>query len=198
MKKTVMILALAMFSFANAQKGSVLVMGNIGFTSRNDISVGSETTYNVITFSPKVGYQFNDSWTAGLDSSVESGKFTSDNGNTKQNNFSIGGFVRYAKPLGGIFSTYIDLGAGFLNSKTTNYDDGNSIQAPNTTINKNEGYYVGATPSLFLNINKGFGLNFNIGGVKYTSIKENGSSSEHKQFVFNFGSTFNVGFSKNF
>ena len=50
-----MILALAMFSFANAQKGSVLVMGNIGFTSRNDISVGSETTYNVITFSPKVG-----------------------------------------------------------------------------------------------------------------------------------------------
>lgn len=34
MKKTLMILALAMFSFANAQKGTVLVMGNFGFTSQ--------------------------------------------------------------------------------------------------------------------------------------------------------------------
>lgn len=199
MKKTVMILALAMFSIANAQKGTVLVMGTIGFTNQNEKSTTSKSNYDVITFLPKVGYQLDSNWTVGVESSIESSKSTYLNGEGKVSNFSVGSFIRYAKPLGGVFSTYVDLGAGFQNAKRTTSIEGNLSQVASSTIVKNDGFYIGLTPSLFVNINKGFGLNINVGGLKYVSIKEKGdSSSEYKTFTFNFGKAFSVGLSKNF
>ena len=70
MKKILVILALAMISFANAQKGSVLVMGSINYQSQNTSNSGLETKQNYFGFSPKVGYQFHENWTAGIEAAV--------------------------------------------------------------------------------------------------------------------------------
>lgn len=195
MKKMLVVLALAMFSFANAQKGSILVMGSIEYNSQNVENSGSETKTNTFGFSPKVGYQFHQNWTAGLEAGVGTAKTEFGNTENKINTFSLGGFLRYSKPLNQTFSAYADLGVGFQNRKLTNRV-GNLIGT-----NEGDGFYIGVTPAIFINVNKGFGLNFNIGGLGYNTLNydgNNGNGDNVKNFSFTFGQAFSVGISKNF
>jgi hypothetical protein len=197
MKKMLVVLALAMVSFANAQKkGSILVMGSIEYNSQNVSNSGSEDKYNSFAFSPKVGYQFHENWTAGIEAGIGTAKQENGNNNEyKTNNFSLGGFLRYSKPLNQTFSAYADLGVGYQSTKVTNEI------GPLTTINEGDGFYIGVTPAIFINVNKGFGLNFNIGGLGYNTLNydgDNGNGDNVKNFNFTFGKAFSVGISKNF
>ena len=196
MKKSLLILALTMFSFASAQKGTVLVLGNVSYNSQKSDDLGSSPEIINFNFLPKVGYQYNDSWTVGIESSFNSNKYGNVNSQELKNNgFSIGSFLRYSKPLGGFFSAYADLGAGYQYRKYSSYTGGyNSV-----SITKESGFYVGITPALFLNIKKGFGLNFNIGGLGYSALNNIINAGEDtKIFYFSFGQAFSVGISKNF
>jgi hypothetical protein len=196
MKKFLLILALATFSFANAQKGSILVGGNIEYTSKTtDFQVG-EAKANKFSFSPKVGYQFNDNWTVGGEFTVASSK--KDNGlvENKTNGFRLGAFVRYSVPLSATFSVFADMGAGFQNLKDKTYTTvGNTTT---TAKMKADGMYVGITPALFINMKKGFGLNFSIGGLGYETLSYDNNGPDVNDFYFNFGKTVNIGISKNF
>lgn len=87
MKKSLLILALAVFSFANAQKGTILVLGNVGYYSQKTGDSGFQPTQNNFNFSPKVGYQYNDNWTVGVESSISNSKQTYISGEYKSNNF---------------------------------------------------------------------------------------------------------------
>lgn len=197
MKKSLLILALAVFSFANAQKGTVLVLGNVGYSSqKSDVSLGISPTQKSFNFSPKVGYQYNDNWTVGVESYISNSKQTYTSGEYKSNNFSVGGFVRYTKPLGELFSVYADLGTGYHNAEQTQYYGGLD---PFLSTTKANGFYVGLTPALLLNISKGFGLNFNIGGLGYNNLNNSTNNGNDTQnFNFSFGQSFSVGISKNF
>lgn len=197
MKKMLVVLALAMFSFANAQKGSILVMGSIEYDSQKVSNSGTEFKNSYFGFAPKVGYQFHQNWTAGIEAGVgtETTKFVN-NTERKDNNFSLGGFLRYSKPLNQTFSAYADLGVGYQSTKTTT-----EAGALTTTTNKGDGFYIGVTPAIFINVNKGFGLNFNIGGLGYNTLNydgNNGNGDNVKNFAFTFGKAFSVGISKNF
>ena len=195
MKKMLVVLALAMFSFANAQKGSILVMGSIEYNSQNVSNAGSETKENYFGFSPKVGYQFHENWTAGIEAGVGSSKREFGNTEAKVNDFSLGGFLRYSKPLNQTFSAYADLGVGYQRTKETN------TVGPISGINKGDGFYIDVTPAIFINVNKGFGLNFNIGGLGYNTYNFDGNTGNGdnvKNFYFTFGKAFSVGISKNF
>ncbi len=196
MKKLLLILALAVFSFANAQKGTILVLGNVGYYSqKSDVSLGISPTQNNFYFSPKVGYQYSDNWTVGVESSIANSKQTYTSGEYKSNNFSVGGFVRYMKPIAGIFSAYADLGTGYHNEEQTQYSGGIN---PYTSTIKGTGFYVGVTPALYLNINKGFGLNFNVGSIGYSNLNYSNSANDTQNFNFSFGQAFSIGISKNF
>lgn len=193
MKKILLVAALAICSFANAQKGTILVGGNIGYSSETvDYGVG-ETKTNEFSFSPKVGYQFHDNWTVGGEFTVVSSK--DDNGarEIKDNDFKLGAFVRYSVPLSETFSVFADMGVGFQNQKRT-------IDGPGTDYSKSkaDGMYVGVTPALFINMKKGFGLNFSIGGLGYETLSYDNNGPDVNTFFFNFGQTFNIGVSKNF
>ncbi|CAD5341007.1 hypothetical protein FLA105535_00969 [Flavobacterium bizetiae] len=193
MKKILLILALAMFSFANAQKGSILVMGNIGYVSDKTEFRFGETKTNTFTFSPKVGYQFNDNWTVGGEFTVSSSNDENAVREIKENGFKLGAFVRYSVPLSQTFSVFADMGAGFQNEKTKVYGADNSYSKT-----KADGMYVGITPALFINMKKGFGLNFSIGGLGYETMNVENNGGDNSRFYFNFGQTFNIGVSKNF
>jgi hypothetical protein len=196
MKKTLIILALTMFSLANAQEGTVLVSGNIGYYSQKSDNLGLEG-YNYFNFSPKVGYQYNANWTVGVESSINNSKslFPME-GYSKSNGFSVGGFIRYFKPIIGSFSFYTDLGAGYQNSKRIYFSGGIN---PSTSTTKADGFYIGVTPALFLDIKKGFGLNFNIGSLGYNTMKNTtNNGSDSKNFNFSFGQAISIGISKNF
>src|SRR6187402_3329050 len=134
MKKVILIAALAFVSFANAQKGTILVQGSIGFGSSTDTETsvpgGTETEdkFNTFQFSPKVGYQFSDHLTVGVEAGIFSGKSETTNtpvvgfstsSSNKLNGFTAGPFLRYTQSLSDIFSMYADLGVGFQSVKTT-------------------------------------------------------------------------------
>ena len=193
MKKMLLIFALAMTSFANAQKGTVLVGGNIGYTSEKADREISPVKTNIFQFSPKVGYQFHDNWTAGVEFMIQSSKTNNGGAEGKANNFKAGAFVRYTVPLSEIFSVFADLGAGFQNQKVKNYENGSLV-----SNNKADGLYAGITPALFINMKKGFGLNFSIGGLGYETLSYDNTDVDYNKFNFNFGKTVNIGVSKNF
>jgi hypothetical protein len=193
MKKILLIAALAICSFANAQKGSILVGGSIGYSSdKNEYQFGEDKT-STFSFSPKVGYQFNDNWTVGGEFTVSSSNDDNGTREVKDNGFKLGAFVRYAVPLSQTFSVYADMGAGFQNAKTKVYGPGNAYAK-----SKGDGMYVGVTPALFINMKKGFGLNFSIGGLGYETLSYDNNGPDNSKFYFNFGQTFNIGISKNF
>lgn len=196
MKKLLLILALTVFSFANAQKGTILVLGNVGYYSQKPGNSGNAPTQKTFNFSPKVGYQYNDNWTVGVESSIANSKQTYTSAEYKSNNFSVGGFLRYSKPLGGIFSAYADLGMGYQNAVQTQNNGGFN---PSLSTTKANGIYVGVTPALLLNITKSFGLNFNIGSLGYNSLNNTtNNGTDINNFIFNFGQAFSIGISKNF
>lgn len=194
MKKMLLIVAMAMCSYANAQKGSVLVMGSIDYNSQKTSYDAGDNTQNYFGFSPKVGYQFHENWTAGLEASAGSYKYESYmSGEQKTTNFSIGGFVRYSKPLNETFSFYTDLGLGYLTRKETR----NYLLVPGSE-EKGNGMYVNVTPAIFINVHKGFGLNFNIGGLGYNALSFDNNEREDKNFSFTLGRSISIGVSKNF
>jgi hypothetical protein len=196
MKKMLLILALTLCGYANAQKGSVLVMGNVSYSSQKNSGFNLENKQNGFGIQPKIGYQFHENWTAGIESNFMSVKQNFSEGDQyKDRVYGFGGFIRYAKPLGSIFSAYADLGIGYQNRKET------FTNTIGQTYNDSDGFYATITPAIFIDISKGFGLNFNVGGLNYTSLNRDnasGSSSKTKTFVFNFGQSFSVGISKNF
>lgn len=198
MKKMLLILALALCCYANAQKGSILVMGSVSFDSQknSDSRLNLESKQTGFAIQPKIGYQFHENWTAGVE-----GNFRSINQNFleeskyKDRVYGFGGFLRYTRPLSSIFSAYADFGVGYQNRKETN------TISTGQFYNDSDGIYASITPAIFINISKGFGLNFNIGGINYTALNNDttsGSSYKSKAFGFNLGQSFAIGISKNF
>lgn len=203
MKKLVIASAIAMCGLVSAQKNTLLVGGNVAYTSTTSKMDGTTKGENKkFEFNPTIGYQFTDNLTAGVRFGVGSDKTTgyATLGNTtyniedKTNSFSYGVFGRYAMPLSDTFAVYGDLDLGLTNGKTT---VSNSLTSTSTTA-KSNGMYVGFTPALFINFKNSFGLNFSIGGIKYTTDKVDGSNAKTNTFDINFGKTINIGISKNF
>jgi hypothetical protein len=195
MKKMLLILALSVFGFANAQKGTILVGGNISYSSEKIEREVSPTKTDAFAFSPKVGYQFHENWTAGAEFSLTSSKTTNEGSYGKYNAYKVGAFVRYTVPLNETFSVFADLGIGYQNQKDKSYENGTLI-----STNEGNGIYTGITPALFINMKKGFGLNFSIGGLGYETLNYDisGSDVDYSKFFVNFGKTVNIGISKNF
>ncbi|APD07619.1 hypothetical protein UJ101_02116 [Flavobacteriaceae bacterium UJ101] len=164
----------------SAQKNTLLVGGNVSY-EKNDSD--NTRTYD---FSPKVGYQFTDHWTVGVESTM--GRFEDKNLDQETNDFSLGGFVRYTLPLNERFAFFTDFAGGYQRS-----------EVKNQTINNDaDGYYVSATPSLFINMKNGFGLNFNIGSIGYSQLDGDGYDYERSDFNASFGKSVGFGISKNF
>ncbi|WP_035650496.1 outer membrane beta-barrel protein [Flavobacterium sp. ASV13] len=174
MKKLLVAVVVMITTYASAQKNSILLGGNVGFSSEK---IGDSKLEN-FEFSPKVGYQFADQWTAGVEGSIMNVK-TSGSDTTER--YKIGGFVRYTVPLSDLFSVFGDLGAGYQS----------------TNLNDAKGMYANLTPALFINMKRGFGLNFSIGGLNYDNL-DGKNDPRQERFGFDFGKTLKIGISKNF
>ncbi|MFT3935369.1 MAG: hypothetical protein QM726_17215 [Chitinophagaceae bacterium] len=167
----------------NAQTGSILVGGSIDFSSAKTAGITSDTKTTNFAFSPTVGYQFNENWTAGLVADIGSSKTTVPNVTSTTTVFDIGPFIRYAKSISNTFAVYGQLQGAFGTQKE------NSVRSSLADIK--------AFPALFINFGHSFGLNFSVGGIEYNSSKPSGSSASN-EFSFTFGRAVGIGISKNF
>ncbi len=193
MKKTFMwFVCSALLSIAFAQKGTMLIGGDLNYASQKTNFESGSGTYSssAFSFNPFVGYQFTSNLTGGTIFSITSNG-TENNGNQdKQNVFSAGPFLRYSKSLSGLFIVYGQLQATFGSGKTTH--SGNFSEETKFSYAD-----ISFFPAVFINVKKGFGLNFNIGGIEYNYTKQDGYGNQ-KVFAITIGQTFSVGISKNF
>lgn len=176
---------------ASAQKSTLLVGGNVDFTSAKDKNFDSKS--NSFELNPTIGYQFNNNWTAGITGTIGTDKTESLNTENKQTLFAGGPFIRYAHPMSETFAVYGQLEGLFGGGKNTT-----TITAPSSSFSaKYNKTQINLFPALFINFKKSFGLNFNIGGLSYESLKFKGAKSS-TGFNFNFGKVVGIGISKNF
>lgn len=174
MKKLLLVVALFIAAVSHAQKGSVFLGGNVGFTSEK---IGDSKS-NDFEFAPRVGYQFADNWGAGVEGSIQN---VDTDGLEKSEKYKIGGFLRYTTSITELFAFYADLGVGYQTN----------------SINDAKGMYASLTPNLSINIKRGLALNFSIGGLNYDNI-DGHNDPRQERIGFDFGKTFKIGISKNF
>lgn len=203
MKKLILTAAVAVFGLVSAQKNTLLVGGNVAYnTTKTELTSNTDSKTDTFEFSPTIGYQFSDNMTVGVNTSFSSIKDATDftfgsnvyNAEIKESINKFGAFVRYAQPLSNIFAVYGDLGAGYQTGKVENFDTLSNV----TTTSKYNGMYVQFTPALFINFKNSFGLNFNIGGLGYSTMKNDATNLKTNSFNFSFGKEFGIGISKNF
>jgi hypothetical protein len=174
MKKLLLLVALFVATVSNAQKGALLVGGNIAFTSEK---IGDLKSTN-FEFAPRVGYQFADNWAAGVEGSIIN---VDTDGLQKSERYKAGAYFRYTTALTDTFSFYADLAGGYQTN----------------SINDAKGMYASFTPNLSINVKNGIALNFSVGGINYDNI-DGHNDARQERFGFDFAKTFSVGISKNF
>jgi hypothetical protein len=133
------------------------------------------------TFSPGIGYQVAERWTAGLN--LTYGKFKAAYRSTTT--YGGGPFVRYTHPIYGIFSVFGQLEGSYI------------IQdySANPTYKETR---IALFPAIEMNMRKGFALNFGLGGLQFSSNRIEGRSGSYSSFDIYFGSNASVGVSKRF
>ena len=178
MKKVFLSLLLAGASVVGvrAQSNTLLVYGNVNVDSQK----AGNTTVNSSNFSPGVGYQWDNNWTAGINLSLNNRSTTSNLTTVKSSSVAVGPFVRYTQPLAGIFAIYGQFNADILSGK--NYS----------------GFQGTIFPAIGVNLKNSFALNFTFGSLSYTTLKTDGDANPTTAFHFGFGSGAGFGISKNF
>src|SRR6218665_3290466 len=124
MKKLLSICLLALTAFgAQAQKGSVLVFGDINYSSNKDGATPELHTQS-IGINPGVGYQFSKHFTVGVVGGVglTTDKYSNNDKYYSTQNWQAGVFFRYTKNLSKVFAFYTQL-EGTYGSRDTKYDN---------------------------------------------------------------------------
>jgi outer membrane protein with beta-barrel domain len=171
---------------ANAQKGSVLVYGTVGFsTTKSEPSDTKSTNFSLM---PGIGYQFSNNWTVGIAGGVRTSKTESITGESKLNAFAAGPFVRYTKNLSNTFFFFSQLDAQY-SSATNKLSSGGEVEYT--------GFDIGVTPAIGVKVYKGLALNFSFGSMGYATDKTKGTSNKSSGFNFTLGSQANIGVSVN-
>jgi hypothetical protein len=199
MKKATLLtcLSLSLTYLAQAQQGSILLFGSIGFTHADDKALNNAQLQvykqNTFTFNPGIGYQLNSHWVVGADLGYTYNDNTSNfqTGDNSSNSWYAGPFVRYYYPLSSWVSVYAQFDALY------DYDAQISV-FNGTTSEPVKTFSTDLFPALLFNLGKGFGLNFSLGGFTYEQTRVKGIGSTGNSFLINFGQGANFGISKNF
>ena len=192
MKKLILaILAAGTLTTANAQEPkSILLYGDASVSTTRNSDLSKSTNWDV---TPGVGYQFNHNWTLGLNLRWGQDAFKDSAANKSTlNKYQAGAFARYSRYIrkSETFFWFAQFGFAYQGQYRTNNG--------NPATNKANGVYTELYPSIGINVGHGVCLNFNIGGLNYSSMKEQDATNSVNEFNFNVGKQINVGLSKNF
>ncbi len=200
MKKLILaLLAMGTIATANAQEPrSILLYGNLGLETIRHDDLQKNTNWIA---TPGIGYQFNHNWTIGLQlmygqNAVKEGTnptapYTQGE-RTTDNSYGVGPFARYSHYIRKSETFFWFAQADF------SYQGGYTTHEGNPATMKHNGVYVGLYPALGVNVGRGLCLNFNIGGLSYSTDKFDGATYSTNTFNFGFGHQWNMGISKNF
>jgi hypothetical protein len=207
MKKIMLalIVLVSLTKVASAQKGSILLYGNVGFGSATDSFGFKSSSY---TINPGVGLQLSDNWTVGLnfafggsseDATGAPNPTTPNVNNTTTTFFNIGPFLRYTYAINTIFSIYGQANISYLSG---------TKDIPAVPSGSYTGFGTELFPAIGVNLKHGFALNLSFGGLAYQTKTYKGGTynsstdiaptSSTSQFAITLGQGATFGISKNF
>jgi len=200
MKKLILaLLAAGTIATANAQEPhSILLYGGLDFTTNSHDTLGGSANNHPAKNTDwgatiGVGYQFNHNWTLGLSVMWGQDAYKDYSGfKNTFNSYMVGPFARYSHYIGKSETFF------YYNQLDFDYHGGYHTAEGNAADDKHNGVYVGLYPALGINVGRGLALNFAMGGINYTTDKEDGVVYATNTFNFTFGHQVNVGISKNF
>ena len=184
------LLAVSSIATANAQKGSILLYGNLSFNTSTDVVKTKTTNWAAM---PGIGYQFDNNWTAGLNLGFGEQGTQANGSSDKQtiNTYNFGVFARYSHNMGNIFYCYGQVDVSYTGGYTT------FGSAP--SFNKHTGLMADFVPALGMHLGKGWGMNFSVGGISYVTDKSaDAGATASNNLSITFGQQMNIGISKNF
>jgi hypothetical protein len=206
MKKLILaLLAMGTIATVNAQEPhSILLYGDATIKTVSDSIQHKTTNWDA---NIGIGYQFNHNWTIGLkimwgQDATKEGAPARPNPVTGQaqlqgakntfNNYAVGPFARYSHYIrrSETFFWYSQMDVDYIGGYHTN--EGNPADTKHT------GLFIGLYPALGINVGRGMALNFNIGGIGYSTDKYVDATYAINTFNFTFGHQANIGISKNF
>lgn len=191
-------MAVGGFASANAQKNTVLLYGNAGYASSTVNDGITNTRAQAWGVNPGIGYQFSNHMTIGLQGGYNNMRTPSgDMTNTTLLNkdWSVGGFWRYTHYVGNIFFIYNQMELSYV-----------SGSAEHEGLN-DRGMYSGVAgawfPAIGAFVHKGLALNFNMGGIGFSSVSGDAASTSspsvtRNDFAITMGRQINMGVSINF
>lgn len=226
MKKLILaLLAVSTIGAANAQKNSILVYGNTGFsTSKTDNGGGTEMKSFNWNVNPGVGYQFTDNITVGVQGGIWSHFNENRSANAlntqwnrnaaEQREWQAGAFFRYTKAIGNTFALFAQVDLSYVSGQDISEAETRAVDFASNSIVETRiygyDYYNGfqafVNPMIAVFVSKGLALNFGVGGLGYRTISYdtpksptalNGTIDESNLYL-NFGKQFSFGISKNF
>ncbi|MGN7783519.1 hypothetical protein ACTJIJ_03295 [Niabella sp. 22666] len=220
MKKILLLTAgVIISSMSFAQKGTVLVGGNVEFKKTDNLlilALTSETngTSRSSELAPYIGYQFSEKLTAGATLSVISSKYENVRDvyypgvgymnfetTSKGKDWVMGPFLRYTEKLSDIFSVFGQLEGLYMSGKRDWGTKTSSPESPTQLVREEtsfNGVRLRLFPAVFVNVKKNFGLNLSIGGIEYQKYGQKDSDKKPSSFSLSFGKTASIGISKNF
>lgn len=197
MKKLSLVAALScMASMSFAQKGSYIVLGNVGYNATHaSDSSGGNSSRSIVVFNPAVGYQVSERWAIGIVGQLQrnggTGWKTSVPGKVKSSSLSVGGgiFARCTLPVSDLFFVAIQ-------NQLVYFSSSGNINGVASPIRSNY-LSLDVTPNIGMRIAKGYAVNLSFGNLTATTGSDNVGSSNYG-INTNFGSGVMFGFTKNF
>ncbi|HZF64528.1 MAG TPA: hypothetical protein VEZ55_08590 [Chitinophagaceae bacterium] len=180
MRKTLFIF-FSLFAFLNvrAQKGTVLLYGNI-YYYKDSRKIGQDYKASNAGFMPAVGVGISEKYTTGLNlvySYYRSGGTS--------HVYGAGPFVRYTNRLTEVFSYFFQFNGSYRKS-----------DSPGDYVDKT--LHFETFPAIELNIKNGFALNASFGGISYERRSISDLEGANSSFRFDLGSSALIGVSKRF
>jgi hypothetical protein len=192
MKKLILaLLAAGTIATANAQEPhSILLYGDATFNTTRNTDLSKNTNWDA---TPMIGYQFNHNWTVGLKISWGQNATKDSTGvKTTENLYSVGPFARYSHYIGKSETFF------WFGQADFDYQGGYTTSGGNAATDKHNGIGVDVFPALGINVGRGVCLNFQVGGIGYSTDKNADLVNSSNNFYFTFGHQVDFGISKNF
>lgn len=175
-----MLLLLSVTTFAQLEKGTILLGGGVGFGSSNSFSentgIYSESKANSFSFSPDAGFFFHDNWVLGISLPFSWSKSTSTSAaasgvadfstESKNSSWGVAPFVRRYFPFGEKISAFGQVQAGYSQISSKVIPNGNEDASSGNDSNS-----FNATASLGLSYfpKTWLGVNLSVSPLSYTS-----------------------------
>lgn len=183
------LLLISIQSFAQYNKGQLMVNGNIyGYSNKSNGANGGNSDYTYKNKSQQfgcdlnVGYFLSNHFAIGIEEQISLYKNNSENADPTYRNTNLnrnksyftGVFMRYNQPIyKSKFGVFFKLANGYViqkqNTETASYSDpfGNNSSK---TEKKGEGYYGYLTPGLFYFVNNRLSLEATLGDLSYSKL----------------------------